>query len=257
MYRRVVPVVCRALDSDDCVRLGSPPRHIASESQPRMDGLTYAIGDIHGCASALESLLDRIEAHRAGRCRRLVFLGDYIDKGPESARAVAIVRRVQERAPDTVVCLMGNREAALLRAVHDSRREATWLATGGDRTLSSYGVARIADLPTDALSWIAGLKTVHEDALRYYVHAGFRPGRRGIDPSVQARLWIREPFLSVDYDFGKHVIHGHTPCYAGDPDRHPYRTNLDTAPVRTGRLTAAVLTRTDPGPVAFLQSQRD
>ncbi|MET7246869.1 metallophosphoesterase family protein [Methylobacterium sp. EM32] len=220
-----------------------------------MDGLTYAIGDIHGCANALEDLLDRIEAHRAGRSRQLVFLGDYIDKGPESARAVAIVRRVQERAPDTVVCLMGNREAALLRAAHDSRREAAWLATGGDRTLSSYGVAGIADLPTDALSWIAGLKTVHEDALRYYVHAGFRPGRRGIDPSVQARLWIREPFLSVDYDFGKHVVHGHTPCYAGHPDRHPYRTNLDTAPLRTGRLTAAVFTRTDPAPVAFLQSQ--
>ncbi|GJD62234.1 metallophosphoesterase family protein [Methylobacterium frigidaeris] len=220
-----------------------------------MDQLTYAIGDVHGCAGALENLLDQIDAHGAGRRRQLVFLGDYIDKGPESARAVAVIRQVQERDPDAVVCLMGNREAALLQAVHDPRRAAAWLATGGDRTLSSYGVARVADLPADALAWIAGLKTVHEDALRYYVHAGFRPGRRGIDPSVMARLWIREPFLSVDFDFGKHVVHGHTPCYAGLPDRHPYRTNLDTAPVRTGRLTAAVFTRTDPGPVAFLQSR--
>jgi len=222
-----------------------------------MDELTYAIGDVHGCADALESLLGRIAAHGAGRRRRLVFLGDYIDKGPESARAVAIVRGLQDADPDSVTCLMGNRESALLEAVHDPRRTAAWIATGGDRTLASYGAARIADLPAAMLAWIAGLKTVHEDGLRYYVHAGFRPGRRGIDPSVRARLWIREPFLSVDYDFGKHVVHGHTPCYAGLPGRHPYRTNLDTAPLRTGRLTAAVLDRTSPAPVAFLQSQGD
>ncbi|KMO12207.1 metallophosphoesterase family protein [Methylobacterium platani] len=220
-----------------------------------MDELTYAIGDVHGCASALESLLARIAAHGAGRHRRLVFLGDYIDKGPESARAVAIVRDLHERDPDAVVCLMGNRESALLRAVHDPRRAAAWRETGGDRTLASYGVARAVDLPAAVLAWIAGLQTVHEDALRYYVHAGFRPGRRGIDPSVRARLWIREPFLSADFDFGKHVVHGHTPCYAGLPERRPYRTNLDTAPLRTGLLTAAVFDGTDPGPVAFLQSR--
>ncbi|TNC13439.1 serine/threonine protein phosphatase [Methylobacterium terricola] len=219
-----------------------------------MDELTYAIGDVHGCAGALESLLGLIAAHGAGRRRRLVFLGDYIDKGPESARAVAMVRALQEADPASVTCLMGNRESALLRAVHDPGRAAAWIATGGDRTLASYGVARIAELPAAALDWIAGLKTVHEDALRYYVHAGFRPGRRGIDPCVMARLWIREPFLSVEYDFGKHVLHGHTPCYAGRPDRHPYRTNLDTAPLRTGRLTAAVLDPTAAAPLAFLQS---
>jgi serine/threonine protein phosphatase 1 len=220
-----------------------------------MDELTYAIGDLHGCAEALESLLDRIEAHGAGR-RRLVFLGDYIDKGSESARVIGILRRLQAQDPDAIVCLMGNRESALLRAVHDPRRAEEWIRTGGRRTLESYGVARAADLPAPELGWIAGLKTVHEDALRYYVHAGFRPGRPGIDPSVKARLWIREPFLSAEYDFGKHVVHGHTPCSTGTPDIHRYRTNLDTDVVRTGRLTAAVFDRTHPGPIAFLQSQR-
>lgn len=219
-----------------------------------MDELTYAIGDIHGCACALERLLALIVAHAAGRRRRLVFLGDSIDKGPESARAVAIVRETQERTPDAVMCLTGNREYALLQAVRDPRRATAWIATGGDRTLASYGVATVADLPAAEMDWIAGLRTVHEDRLRYYVHAGFRPGRPGIDPSVRARLWIREPFLSVDYDFGKHVVHGHTPCYEGVPGRHPYRTNLDTAPLRTGRLTAAVFDGASPGPVAFLQS---
>jgi serine/threonine protein phosphatase 1 len=222
-----------------------------------MDKLTYAIGDIHGCAGALEALLDRIAEHGAGRPRHLVFLGDYIDKGPESARTVAIVRRLAEEGSFAVTCLMGNREAALLRAVHDARRAAAWVMSGGNRTLSSYRAERIADLPTTDLDWIAGLKTVYEDKLRYYVHAGFRPGRRGIDPSVKSRLWIREPFLSADYDFGKHVVHGHTPCYAGIPDLQRHRTNLDTAPVRTGRLTAAVFNQTESGPVAFLQSRDD
>jgi len=220
-----------------------------------MDELTYAIGDIHGCADALNRLLDRITEHGAGKTRRLVFLGDYIDKGPEVARTVAIVRRLQEEAPCAVTCLMGNRELALLQAMHDPRQAAAWIKSGGDRTLASYGVTRIADLPAAELDWVAGLKTAHEDELRYYVHAGFRPGRRGIDPSVKARLWIREPFLSTDYDFGKHVVHGHTPCYSGIPDRHRYRTNLDTAPFRTGLLTAAVFDQTELGPIAFLQSQ--
>ncbi|KMO12020.1 metallophosphoesterase [Methylobacterium indicum] len=218
-----------------------------------MDELTYAIGDVHGCAGALESLLGLIAARGAGRLR-LVFLGDCIDKGPESARAVAMVRETQERAPDAVVCLMGNRESALLRAAHDPRRAASWITTGGNRTLASDGVARVADRPATAMGWIAGLRTVHEDRLRDYVHAGFRPGRPGIDPSVRARLWIREPFLSVDDDFGKHVVHGHTPCYEGVPGCHPSRTNLDTAPLRTGRLTAAVFDQTTTGPIAFLQS---
>lgn len=195
--------------------------------------------------------------HCDGRSRKLVFLGDYVDKGPEIARTIETIRLLQSREPDSVVCLKKNREAALLRAMHDPRRAAAWTATGGDRTLASYGVSRAVDLPSVETAWIAGLKTVHEDALRFYVHAGFQPGRRGIDPSVKSRLCIREPFLFADYDFGKHVVHGHTPCYSGVPDRRRHRTNLDTAPLRTGRLTAAVFDRTAPDPVAFLQSRID
>ncbi len=208
-----------------------------------MDELTYAIGDVHGRAGALESLLGQIAARGAGRLRRLNFLGDCIDKGPESDRAVAMVRETQAgpRRGDVPDGPSGIRAAA-------SR------VLDRDRTLVSNGVARVADLPATAMGWVAGLRRVHEDRLRDYVHAGFRPGRPGIDPSVRARLWIREPFLSVDDDFGKHVVHGHTPSYEGVPRCHPSRTDLDTAPLRTGRLTAAIFDRATPGPIAFLQS---
>jgi serine/threonine protein phosphatase 1 len=81
--------------------------------------LTYAIGDIHGCADLLDRLLERIESHAGDRAKKLVFLGDYIDRGPDSARVVETLRRLQWRAPDDVVCLMGNHEEMLLKSLHE------------------------------------------------------------------------------------------------------------------------------------------
>src|SRR3954468_11139565 len=111
-------------------------------------------------------------------------------------------------------------------------------------------------LPVGSLQQRAeGLPTVHEDAHRFYVHAGFRPGRPGPDPSEHVRLWMREPFLSRDYDFGKHVVHGHTPVRTGQPDQRPFRTNLDTGAVFGGALTAGVFTNDQAHAVEFLQAR--
>jgi len=107
--------------------------------------------------------------------------------------------------------------------------------------------------PAEVLRWAEGLPTVHEDAQHFYVHAGFRPGRPGPDPSEHVRLWIREPFLSRDYDFGKHVVHGHTPLRTAQPDQRPFRTNLDTGAVFGGPLTAGVFTNDQAHAVEFLQ----
>ena len=84
-------------------------------------------------------------------------------------------------------------------------------------------------------------------------HAGFRPGLPGPDPSEHVRLWIREPFLSRDYNFGKHVVHGHTPLRTAQPDQRPFRTNLDTGAVLGGALTAGVFTNDQAHAVEFLQ----
>ena len=218
-----------------------------------MTEITYAIGDIHGCAEHLRALLNRIEEHRAGRSRKLVFLGDYIDRGPDSAGVIASLRELQEREPENVICLLGNHEDLMLHAHHAPGLRLNWLMNGGDKALRSFGVDGPEALPEDLVRWVEGLPTVHEDAQRYYVHAGFRPGRLAPDPDQHTRLWIREPFLSQEHDFGKYVIHGHTPCRSGEPDVRRYRTNLDTACVFGGALTAGVFTDERGPAIQFLQ----
>ena len=215
--------------------------------------LTYAIGDIHGCADLLDALLDTIEAHAAGRARDLVFLGDYIDRGPDSARVVETLRKLQWREPEHVVCLMGNHEAMLLKTLQERGALDHWLPNGGVETLASFGAAGPEALPGEVLDWIETLPSLHEDRLRWYVHAGFRPGAEVPDPDVETRLWIREPFLSGDRDFGRHVVHGHTPQTSGRPELRRFRTNLDTGAVYGGALSAGVFGGERAGPLDVLQ----
>src|SRR5262245_20262130 len=134
--------------------------------------ITYAIGDIHGRHALLLAMLARIEDHAGGRRHSFVFLGDYIDRGPESAAVIATLRALQKRLSDGVVCLMGNHEWLLLVARADPTREDWWLDNGGGATLDSYGVASARQMPADDVAWIEGLPIDHADHRRYYVHAG-------------------------------------------------------------------------------------
>jgi serine/threonine protein phosphatase 1 len=213
--------------------------------------LTYAIGDVHGRADLLARLLARIEDHRTGRPRRLVFLGDAIDRGPDSAGAVAILRDLQAREPEAVTCLMGNHEAMLLDAVAGTN-PGLWRINGGGATLASYGVAHPGDLPGEVVAWIAALPTLHGDPQRWYVHGGLDPAREAEASDRETRLWMREPFLSSGHDFGRHVVHGHTPTPTGRPELRAFRTNLDTGAVFGGPLTAGVFTDRQGPPVEVL-----
>ncbi|KMO19210.1 metallophosphoesterase family protein [Methylobacterium platani] len=213
--------------------------------------LTYAIGDVHGRADLLDRLLARIEAHRAGRDRRLVVLGDAVDRGPDSAGAIATLRDLQAREPGAVTCLMGNHEAMLLDAVAGTGRDL-WRLNGGDTTLASFGVSHPGDLPRDVVAWIAALPTLHGDARRWYVHGGLDPERGAEGSDRETRLWMREPFLSANHDFGRHVVHGHTPTRDGRPDLRDFRTNLDTGAVFGGPLTAGVFDESRGKPVEIL-----
>jgi len=141
----------------------------------------------------------------------------------------------------------------MLHAHHTPGLRLNWLMNGGDKALRSFGVEGPEDLPDDLIRLVGGLPTVHEDAERFYVHAGFRLGQPAPDPDQHTRLWIREPFLSAEYNFGKYVIHGHTLLRSGEPDVHPHPTNLDTACVYGGALTAGVFTDERGPAVQFLQ----
>jgi Predicted phosphohydrolases len=216
--------------------------------------LTYAIGDIHGRHDLLRPLLEKIRGHAAGRPHRLVFLGDYIDRGHDSAAVVAEVRRLQADAPGQVVALMGNHEAMLLAAVrHPRTATMQWLVNGGLATLASYDAAAPGDIPADVVAWMADLPTSYEDEWRYFVHAGLMPGRSLRTQAETDKIWIREPFLDTEYDFGKHVVHGHTPLLGAAPERLRHRTNLDTAAVFGGALTAGIFEDGQGAPQDILQ----
>lgn len=218
--------------------------------------VTYAIGDIHGCGDLLDALLARIEDHAAGRERHLVFLGDYVDRGPDSAAVLKTVSRLHWSEPDRVTCLMGNHERMLLDAIQTKEAEFHWLDNGGEATLASFGVGEIVDIPQTVIDWIENLPTLHEDKMRWYVHAGFPPGSDPRASSDHDRLWIREPFLGDDRDFGRHVVHGHTPRRDGRPELRLYRTNLDTGAVYGGPLTAGVFGNEAGPALGFLQVGR-
>ena len=216
--------------------------------------VTYAIGDIHGALHKLQDLLARCESHAAGQPRRYVFLGDYVDRGPDSAGVVRVLREITTNVPD-VVALMGNHEAMLLAAVDGALEPVHWLGQGGATTLASYGVAQARELPRDDVDWLRGLPLFYDDGQRLFVHAGIDP-RFPLDAQDDNDLlWIRDPFLADTRDYGRLIVHGHTPLLSGMPDLRANRLNLDTGAVFGGPLTAAVFSADATPPVTFLQSR--
>ena len=205
----------------------------------------YAIGDIHGQLEELDRVLDLIEAD-GGRDAPIVFLGDYVDRGPQS-------KEVVQRLIDGVAegrnwhCIKGNHDRYLTRFLRDmtvydpnTRSGLFWLNSrlGGDKTLCSYGViaedgaplepihteARAA-VPQSHLDFLQGLPLVHETEKLLFVHAGIRPGVALAAQREDDLVWIRDGFLDHDAPFEKLVVHGHTalefPQHAGS------RVNLD------------------------------
>jgi serine/threonine protein phosphatase 1 len=212
--------------------------------------ITYTIGDVHGCLDRLTVLVDLCMSHCDGRPMRLVFLGDYIDRGPDSRGVIDRLRRLQSEMPD-VVSLRGNHEALLLEALATDD-EGLWLLNGAVQTLKSYRVMEAAALPRDHVDWIAALPLSFDDGRRFFVHAGVNPLIALDRQGEEDLLWIREPFLSSNRDYGRLIVHGHTPLQTARPDLHRNRLNLDTAAVYGGLLTAAVFNADKAWPMAFL-----
>jgi len=233
------------------------------------DRRLFAIGDIHGCDDLLASLLDGISAETVSDSRPplLIFLGDYIDRGPDSR---AVLERLS-RLPKVGVqarFLCGNHEEVMLQFLERPWIAADWLDFGGRATLLSYDVSP-PDVLADAQGWetarqqlLAALPDQHQRFLRgledqialgdcLFVHAGVDPRRALNQQRPHDLRWIREPFLSNTRMLAKTIVHGHTPTLKPHADRR--RIGVDTWAYHTGVLTAADLSA---GRVRFLQARR-
>jgi serine/threonine protein phosphatase 1 len=211
--------------------------------------LTYAIGDVHGCYTQLRNLLRHCRDHCGQNQYRMVFLGDYIDRGRRSREVVTLLMEIQASDRERIVCLRGNHEEMALAAARGIDA-AIWLANGGDVTLRSYGVGQAHEIPQEHLDWMAALPLAFADERRFFVHAGVEPGMPLDQQDREALLWIREPFLSDPRDHGRYIVHGHTPTEAAE--LLPNRLNIDTGACFGGPLTAAVFDQRTTGPLAFI-----
>ena len=215
---------------------------------------TYAIGDIHGSLHKLRNLVARCRRHSDGQPMTFVFLGDYVDRGPESCGVVRYVMELQSQLQERVVALKGNHEAIVLDVIDGAVPPAFWLTQGGTATLRSYGVRSVHELPRDHVAWLRSLRLSYDDGRRFFVHAGVDPQKPLDAQSEHDLLWIREPFLADDRDYGRLIVHGHTPVMTGTPELRRNRLNLDTAAVFGGPLTAAVFAEAKTNPIGFLQA---
>ena len=215
---------------------------------------TYALSDIHGCLKKLAGLVARCRSNAKDDAATFVFLGDYIDRGPDSRGVIEYLIDLQHRHPKQVICLCGNHEDLALSAIDDPSNIVHWVVgNGGDKMLRSYGVTAPSELPARHVDWMRGLATHHDDGRRFFVHAGVDPSRPLYRQDRHDMLWMREPFLSDPRDYGRFIVHGHTPLTGGRPDLRTNRVNIDTAAVMGGPLTAAIFDDGTPAPIGFLQ----
>jgi serine/threonine protein phosphatase 1 len=182
---------------------------------------------------------------------RMVFVGDYVDRGPDSRSVIEQLIDLQRALPLYVVCLRGNHEADMLACARGGD-PSQWLSNGGLHTLASYGVGRAQDIPRAHLEWAASLPLSYDDASRLFVHAGVNPNLPLAAQREGDLLWIREPFLSHEGDYGRLIVHGHTPTWSRKPDYRRNRVNIDTAAGYGGPLTAAVFSHASTPPIEFL-----
>lgn len=216
--------------------------------------IVYAIADIHGCLNKLEELIRRCYADAAGLPMKFIFLGDYVDRGSDSRGVVQYLMELQRSRADQDIFLKGNHEDLMISAADSAFFEERWLTNGGSQTLKSYGLSSADEIPVDHVNWLRRLPLLFDDGQRFFVHAGVHPDRPLDQQDEYDLLWIREPFLSSERNFGRLVVHGHTPLKRGRPYLQFNRLNLDTGAVFGGPLTAAVFDKDATSPKRYLVS---
>lgn len=227
------------------------PTQFNSAHDPDEQVRTYAIGDVHGHVRKLQALIARCDQQCRGAKTRFVFIGDYVDRGPDSRLVIEYLIELQHSRPDETICLRGNHEADLV-AYAKGADQTDWVLNGGHQTLASYGVDDACKIPPPHLEWAASLPLTYDDGCRLFVHAGINPALPLSAQRLEDLLRIREPFLSHDGAYSRLIVHGHTPTWSRQPELRRNRVNVDTGAGYDGPLTAAVFLQARTLPIEFL-----
>lgn len=207
---------------------------------------TIVIGDIHGCYDELKTLLNKLEKSKKynKKTDKLIFLGDYIDRGDNSRLVIKLIRKLQKNNKN-VIALMGNHEDMLLDYLDGI--DNSWLYNGANKTMNSYK-GFDADFADD-IKWMAKLPLYHKDKNFIYVHAGLDLSKPLSKQLKETLLWIREDFIFNTTKYNKRIIYGHTPSFSMGNSAKPYSFNnnicIDTSCVFGGALTALIIDNDD------------
>ncbi len=214
-----------------------------------------AFGDLHGRLDLLQRhfpLLDKL-AQAPDRKLIEVYVGDYVDRGPNSALLIELMIERQRLQDRSIIYLRGNHEDMMLAALDDDAVFKQWVKFGGDTTMLSYGVSPNAAaydvtgsrlrfktaVPQAHVEFLSGLQDYYVEGGFLFVHAGLRPGVPLSSQQKRDLHWIREPFLSSSSSSGYTVVHGHTPT--SRPTFRLNRIGIDTGAYQTGNLTCLVI----------------
>lgn len=206
---------------------------------------TIVIGDVHGCYKELKEMIEMLE--ESGEYKKgidkLVFLGDYIDRGSDSRLVIEFIRNLQKNY-DYVIALKGNHEDMLLNYLYED--DASWTWNGYEATMNSYrGFDK--QFKSD-VQWMRALPLYHEDENFVYVHAGIDVYKPMKKQNKNTLLWVREDFIYNPKVYHKQVIFGHTPVAFLDEDgdnkpvyTYTHNIDIDTGCVYGGALTALII----------------
>lgn len=232
-----------------------------------IDQTTYAIGDIHGRADLLDRIMSKIRSDVAKPQEgpvRLIFLGDYIDRGEQSRQVLDHLMKLKDSSEWEVFFLQGNHEVLLQNFLEDPIQSASrWFRNGGLETLLSYEIKgaimrddetrlidvrdQLAEKMGPITSWLSELLPYHRDGKVFFSHAGADPALPLDQQPERALIWGVPSFLETSRKDGTWIVHGH---YITDmPVLKPGRIGLDTGAYYSGRLSAARITS---GSVSFL-----
>lgn len=225
--------------------------------------VVWSVGDIHGRLDLLRPLVEAMQVDLAAadaRRKVVVFLGDYIDRGPESRGVIQFLADLANDQDIEWRFLKGNHEQAMLDFLEDPVDGAKWCEYGGDATLESYGL-RVPQLRHRAEMWehlaadldhkvtpaerdfLEGLELSVSIGDYFFAHAGARPGESLERQAAADLMWIRRSFVDSEIEFEKVVVHGHTPTSHVHSDHR--RIGIDTKAYESGILSALRLVGTD------------